>query len=64
VPLTTVPGISDSDGSDAAKLLDLADMGLSFDAEALFDSIDAVGDFTSGGDSSSSDGGDGGGGGD
>jgi hypothetical protein len=63
VPLSTASGISDSDGDETGKLLDLADMGLSFDAEAPFDSIDAVGDFTSGGDSSS-DGGDGGGGGD
>ena len=62
--LTTMPGISDNEGSDPGKLLDLADMALSFDFETLFDSIDAVGDFTSGGDSSSSDGGDGSGGGD
>jgi hypothetical protein len=64
VPLSTMPGISDDEGNEAEKSLDLADMGLSLGAETLFDSIDAVGDFTSGGDSGSSDGGDGGGGGD
>jgi hypothetical protein len=64
VPLSTMPGISDDEGSEAEKSADLADMGLSLGAETLFDGIDAVGDFTSGGDSGSSDGGDGGGGGD
>jgi hypothetical protein len=64
VPLFTTTAISNNEGSEAGKLLDLAEMGLSLDAVALFDGIDAVGDFTSGGDSSSSDGGDGGGGGD
>jgi hypothetical protein len=64
VPLSTMPGISDDEGSEAEKAADLADMGLSLGAETLFDSIDAVGDFTSGSESSSSDGGDGGGGGD
>lgn len=46
------------------QVLELGDMALEFDIAALFDGLDAVGDFTSGGDSSSSDGGDGGGGGD
>jgi hypothetical protein len=64
VPLSTMPGISDDEGNEAEKSLDLEDMGLSLGAETLFDSIDAVGDFTSGGDSGSSDGGDGGSGGD
>lgn len=63
VPLTTMPGMTDDEGSDAGRLLDLIDMALSLDVGTLFDGIDAVGDFTSGSDSSSSDGGDGGGGG-
>lgn len=54
----------DEGGGEVEHLLDLGDMALSFDVESLFDGIEAVGDFTSGGDSSSSDGGDGGGGGD
>lgn len=44
-------------------LLELGDMALAFDVDGLFEGIEAVGDFTSGGDGSS-DGGDGGGGGD
>lgn len=46
------------------QVLELGDMALAFDVDVLFDSIETVGDFTSGGDSSSSDGGGGGGGGD
>lgn len=65
VPLTYLPIVDEGEGKvDLEQLLDLGDMALEFDIEALFDGIDAVGDFTSGGDSSSSDGGDGGGGGD
>lgn len=48
---------------DWEQVLELGDMALAFDVDVLFDSIETVGDFTSGGDSSSSDGGDGGGGG-
>ena len=55
--LFTMPGLNYNDGSEVRGLLDLVDMRLSFDAEALFDSIDAVGDLASGGDSSASDGG-------
>lgn len=43
------------------QVLELGDMALAFDIDSLFDGLDVVGDFTSGGDSSSSDGGDGGG---
>lgn len=65
VPAAYMPLDTGEDGRDEVEqLLDFGDMALSFDVEALFDAIDAVGDFTSGGDSSSSDGGDGGGGGD
>ena len=64
VPLNTMPGISGEEGSDAGNLLDLTDIALSLDVVTLLDSIDAVGDFTSGSESSSSDGGDGDGGGD
>ena len=64
VPLSTTSGISDDDNCEGDKLLEFADIGLTLDAASFFDSIDAVGDFTSGGDGSSSDGGDGGGGGD
>lgn len=46
------------------QLLELGDMALAFDVDGLLDVIDAVGDFTSGGDGSSDGGGDGGGGGD
>lgn len=54
----------DADSEDKLELLlDIGDMALEFDVGSLFDSIDAVGDLTSGGDSGS-DGGDGGGGGD
>ena len=42
--------------------LELGDMALAFDLSALFNGLDAVGDFTSGADGSSSDSGDGGGG--
>jgi hypothetical protein len=42
---------------------EVGDLGLALDGVVLFESLDLVGDFTSGGDSSSSDGGDGGGGG-
>jgi len=49
---------------EGEQVLELGDMVLAFDVESLFDGLEAVGDFTSGGDSSSSDGGDGGGGGD
>jgi hypothetical protein len=62
VPLSTVPGINDDEVSGDGTLVDVADLGLSFNAETLLDSIDAVGDFTSGGDSSLSDGGGDGGG--
>lgn len=51
---------SDSEGK-MDLLLDIGDMALEFDVLSLIDSIDAVGDLTSG-NSSSSDGGDGGGG--
>lgn len=44
------------------QLLELGDMALAFDMDSLFDMIDAVGDFTSGGDGGSSDGGGDGGG--
>ncbi|MFN7026715.1 MAG: hypothetical protein ACK4QP_19810 [Pseudorhizobium sp.] len=64
VPMTTMPGMSEHQGGETGKFLDLSDMALSLDFDALLNSIEAVGDFTSGGDSSSSDGGDGGGGGD
>lgn len=63
VPLITTPGASEDEGGDSGEMLDLTDMALSPDGVTLLDSIDAVSDFTSGGDSSSSDGGDGGGGG-
>jgi hypothetical protein len=43
---------------------EIGDLSLALDMSSLLDGMDAVGDFTSGGDSSSSDGGDGGGGGD
>jgi hypothetical protein len=43
---------------------ELGDLSLTFEMGSMLDGLDAVGDFTSGGDSSSSDGGDGGGGGD
>ena len=39
------------------QMLELGDMALDFDVPSLLDGLDAVGDFTSGGDSSSSDGG-------
>jgi hypothetical protein len=55
---------SEEDPDAIGKLLDIVDLALSIEFETLFDGIDAVGDFTSGGESSSSDGGDGGGGGD
>lgn len=58
VPLTYM--VTDDENEDKVELeqlLDLGDMTLSFDVDALFDGIDAAGDFTSGGDSSSSDGG-------
>lgn len=63
-PVSHVP--LESDGEFKwDRALELGDMALAFDLGALFDGLDAVGDFTSGGDSSSSDaGGDGGGGGD
>lgn len=64
MPLSTTSGISDDDHGEGDNLLEFADIGLALDAASFFDSIDAVGDFTSGGDSSSSDGGDGSGGGD
>jgi hypothetical protein len=64
VPLTTTADISDDEGGEAGNVLDLTEMALSLDIVTLFDSVEAAGDFTSGGDSSSSDGGDGGGGGD
>ena len=64
VPLSTTSGISDDDHGDWDNVLEFADIGLALDAASFFDSIDAVGDFTSFGDGSSSDGGDGGGGGD
>jgi hypothetical protein len=54
--------IDAGEGKGWDQLLDIGDMALQFDVGSLFDSIDAVGDFTSG-DSGSSDGGDGGGGG-
>lgn len=44
------------------QLLELGDMALAFEVDVLLDMIDAVGDFTSGGDSGSSDGGGDGGG--
>jgi hypothetical protein len=43
---------------------EIGDLSLALDMSSLLDGMDAVGDFTSGGDSSSSDAGDGGGGGD
>lgn len=59
--LTYVPLENDRE-PEWEQVLELGDMALEFDIGALFDGLDAVGDFTSGGDSSSSDGGDGGGG--
>lgn len=56
-----LPVESDREG-EWEQMLEFGDMALALDAESLFDGLDAVGDFTSGGDSSSSDGGDGGGG--
>ena len=50
--------------SQLERSLELGEMALAFDVDALLDGIETVGDFTSGGESSSSDGGDGGGGGD
>ena len=47
---------------EGEQVLELGDIVLAFDVGSLFDGLEAVGDFTSGGDSSSSDGGDGGGG--
>ncbi|MGZ8284148.1 MAG: hypothetical protein ACXW27_03255 [Allosphingosinicella sp.] len=44
------------------QIFELGDMALEFDVASLFEGLETVGDFTSGGDSSSSDGGDGGGG--
>jgi hypothetical protein len=49
--------------SDSDDAFELGDLGLALESVVLFESLDIVGDFTSGGDSSSSDGGDGGGGG-
>jgi hypothetical protein len=49
---------------EGEQVLEIGDLALALDFESLFDALEAVGDFTSGGDSSSSDGGDGGGGGD
>lgn len=64
IPSVTYVAIGTEQEKDWDDLLDIGDMALEFDLfGTLFDSIDAVGDFTSGGDSSS-DGGDGGGGGD
>lgn len=64
-PMAYLPLDSGEEDPDAiGKLLDIVDIALSIEFETLFDGIDAVGDFTSGGESSSSDGGDGGGGGD
>ena len=64
VPMSQMSLDGGEEDRDQMKLLlDLGDMALSSEIEALFDGIDAVGDFTSGGNSSSSDGGDGGGGG-
>lgn len=59
--LTPLP-FEDDDGQGWDKVLDLGDMALSFDVGSLFDGLDAIGDFTDGGDGGSSDGGDGGGG--
>jgi hypothetical protein len=44
------------------QVLEFGDFALDLDTDALFDGLEAVGDFTSGGDASTSDGGDGGGG--
>lgn len=60
-PLTYLPLENDRE-PEWEQVLDLGDMALDFDLAALFDGLDAIGDFTSGGESSSSDGGDGGGG--
>jgi hypothetical protein len=48
---------------DADQAFEFGDLGVSLEAAILLEGLEAVGDFTSGGDSSSSDGGDGGGGG-
>lgn len=62
VPLTYMATNDEGDGRlELEQILDLGDMALAFEVDALFDGIDAVGDFTSGADSSSSDSGDGGG---
>lgn len=60
-PLTYYP-IEDEPEPEWNQLLELGDMAIEFDVPALFDGLDVVGDFTSGGDSSSSDGGGDGGG--
>lgn len=54
--------IEDDREGEWDQLLELGDMALDFDVPALLDGLDAVGDFTSGGDSSFSDGGGDGGG--
>lgn len=62
-PLTYLP-IDGEREDEWEQVLEYGDMALAFDLDSLFDGLDAVGDFTSGGDSSGSDGGgDGGGGG-
>lgn len=59
----TYTAIDSGEETDWDQWLDIGDMALEFDILSLFDSIDSVGDLTSG-DSRNSDSGDGGGGGD
>jgi hypothetical protein len=62
IPLISAAGTTreEDHGEGSAEI---GDLSLAMEMSALLDGMDAVGDFTSGGDSSSSDGGDGGGGG-
>lgn len=65
VAILSVLTLDGEDQSGWDAVMELGDLAVSFDIPGLFDSLQTVGDFTSGGDSGSSDGGgDGGGGGD
>jgi hypothetical protein len=63
IPLIYASGTT-TEEDDLEGSAEIGDLSLALDLSSLLDGMDAVGDFTSGGDSSSSDGGDGGGGGD
>jgi hypothetical protein len=64
LPVLAVMPYGNEREREGEQVLEIGDLALALDFESLFDALEAVGDFTSGGDSSSSDGGDGGGGGD